>query len=131
LGRVVAEEAIRRRRTLYDGLCAAVAADGMVPLIPRLPDGVCPTALPIQVADSEQVASALHAKGVEAVAWWAGYHPAFDYAAFPEAQQLKRSILALPVHQWMPDEAVPYIAGCVRELVKPIARFGSRGAALV
>ncbi|WP_082008987.1 DegT/DnrJ/EryC1/StrS family aminotransferase [Leisingera sp. ANG-DT] len=70
----------------------------MRPLMPNLPAGACPAFFPLFTPDADRVHAALQAEGIQSVRFWRQFHPAVDLSGHPEAQQLKRSVLRLPVH---------------------------------
>ncbi|NLG41958.1 MAG: hypothetical protein GX547_01830 [Phycisphaerae bacterium] len=53
---------------------------------------------------------------MDAVPWWAGYHPAFAWDEFPEAAFLKDHVLALPVHQQLCPTDIDAIAAVLHEV---------------
>ncbi|MEW2912756.1 DegT/DnrJ/EryC1/StrS family aminotransferase [Leisingera sp. JC11] len=71
---------------------------GMRPLMPYLPAGACPAFFPLFTPDADRVHAALQAEGIQSVRFWRQFHPAVDLSGHAEAQELKRSVLRLPVH---------------------------------
>lgn len=88
------------------------------PLFTELPAGVCPLYFPVLVAARPRWLAALHAGGIPAIGWWAGYHRQLPWADFPEARQLKDHLLALPVHQDLSADRVAYVAHCVQQIAQ-------------
>jgi len=80
-------------------------------LVTELPEGACPLCLPVRLRRPAALfARSLAGWGVEAVAWWDEFHPAVPWAEFPEAQALKRRVLALPVHQGLSEADMERVA---------------------
>lgn len=65
----------------------------------RLPEGASPFAFPIQSDRKEELLDQLAQRGIAAVNFWAIPHPCLPVADFPWAAALRKSIIALPVHQ--------------------------------
>jgi perosamine synthetase len=120
--------ALRRRN--YERLAESLGSTGLVPLVESLPAGVCPLVLPVIVNDRHRLVSDLADRGIEATAWWAGYHRAFDLADFDDARFLKDRIVALPVHQDLTDRDVEYMVACLRARTHG-AHHGARGGRFV
>lgn len=95
---------------------------GVRPLFAELPAGVCPLCFPVLVADRPRWLAALHARGVPAIGWWAGYHQQLPWADFPDARHLKDHLIALPVHQDLGESQIKYVVAA--------ARMGARELAL-
>jgi len=89
---------------------------GVRPLFAELPAGVCPLYFPVLVADRPRWLAALHARGIPAIGWWAGYHRQLPWDDFPEARHLKDHLIALPVHQDLSADQVAYVAQCVQQI---------------
>jgi dTDP-4-amino-4,6-dideoxygalactose transaminase len=66
--------------------------------------------MPVRAADPARVHAALARRGVTSIRWWSGYHRALPWDEFPEACALKDTIVALPVHQDLDDDAVDRVA---------------------
>ncbi len=110
------EDVRAARRRNYGALGRALGELGtMRPLFDELPARVCPLVFPLVAKDRDGVLGRLEGSGVSAIAWWSGGHPRMDLAAFPEARALKRSVVALPVHQGLDERDMAYIAARVRE----------------
>jgi dTDP-4-amino-4,6-dideoxygalactose transaminase len=108
----------RLRRRNYALLRAAVAGiDGVRPLTPVAPEGTCPWVLPVMVAERDRVVRQLRARGVGAVRFWARSLRGFGGDRFPEVQQLRDHVLALPVHQDVTEDYVHRMSVAVREVV--------------
>ncbi|KIC16249.1 DegT/DnrJ/EryC1/StrS family aminotransferase [Leisingera sp. ANG-Vp] len=92
-----AVKAAHRRN--YETLQASVPRRaGMRPLLPDLPVGACPAFFPLFTPDADRVHHRLQAAGIQSVRFWRQFHPAVDLTEHPGAQDLKRSVLRLPVH---------------------------------
>ena len=111
----VAVKAARRRNyvQLQQGLSGRL---GVCPLLGELPTDVCPLAFPVVVPDRSRWLAALHARGVPAVGWWAGYHGRLSWDGFAEAHALKTQVVALPVHQDITEARIDYIVRCIRDI---------------
>lgn len=110
-----------KRRANYQTLSELMSAlpqTEVKTLVPLLPPGACPWSLPLKVRDPLSLAAALRAKGVAAWPVWAYFHPRFDPGALPEATDLKRSIMALPVHQDIDAQDCALMAQEVEEALK-------------
>lgn len=68
-------------------------------LLPDLPPEVCPLFLPLAVDRPQQVVERLRADGISAAPWWEGFHPSVPWDEYPEAVELKRTGIVLPIHQ--------------------------------
>ena len=106
------EETCRLRREHYSRLLATLRGmDGVSPLFPDLPEGVCPLSLPLLVANRDVLVDRLERAGIAACPWWAGFHQSgIDWPQFPDACWLKRNLLTLPVHQSLDELHLEYIA---------------------
>jgi dTDP-4-amino-4,6-dideoxygalactose transaminase len=104
-----------RRRRNYRQLAAALnGVAGRRPLVPVLPEHTCPLYLPLWVDRPEDLYDRLAARRIYADVLWQQEHPAVDWAAYPEARDLKRHVFALPVHQDVDAEQVDRIVGALR-----------------
>lgn len=88
-----------RRRNFGVVLAAGSRFVGCRPLFRTLPAGVCPLYFPVFAADPWKLIGKLRRAGISAVQWWSIEHEAVPWHAYPEAAELKRSVVALPVHQ--------------------------------
>jgi perosamine synthetase len=91
--------------------------DLVPPLFPSLPRGVSPFFYPLVVEDSKATVTQLLARGIEAVEFWRGPHPACDVSDFPEVAWLRRSVVEIPCHQDIPLRILHRIAEAVREVL--------------
>lgn len=107
-----AGQIVDRRRRNYLHLQHLLSdAAGVEPLYNMLPEGVCPLAYPLLVANRRQWVSHLRARGIVAIPWWEGHHRLFSWDKYTEAHDLKMSVLALPIHQDLDEKDMDYIAG--------------------
>ncbi len=88
------------------------------PIFEELPLGVCPLFYPLQVQNKPAVQAWLQARGVETVDFWRWGHRLVRPGAFPEVDELRRTILWLPCHQDLTTAAVERMAMIVREVVR-------------
>ncbi len=95
---------------------------GIRPLLTILPDGACPVVFPIECDQRTALYRHLLECCIAAIPWWAGFHEAIEWDAFPVARRLKESVVALPLHQGLGPEHMDYIADCV-------CAFAEQGAA--
>ena len=96
------QEVVSRRRTNYQTLLHMLEpfyGNDMKPLYNDLPEGVCPWMIPFKVSNPLYLKAALRTYGIGAVAVWSYFHSRFSPEEFPEAVELKRTVLALPIHQ--------------------------------
>jgi hypothetical protein len=91
---------VEKRQANYRHLVRALAAvDGCRVLQPSLPDYTCPRYLAVRVEKPTELYYKLAARRIFADVFWEQKHPIVDWGQFPEAQDLKSHVLALPVHQ--------------------------------
>lgn len=84
--------------------------EGIAPLIPRLRPGCCPLFFPVLVRDPPALQRYLAGHGVGCKRFWSSSHPAVPLERFPFESRLKRSVLALPVHQDLVAEDLAHVA---------------------
>lgn len=65
----------------------------------RLPEGASPFAFPIQSNRKEGLIEQLARHGIMATNFWSDPHPCLSAADFPRVAALRKSVVALPVHQ--------------------------------
>lgn len=75
-----------------------------------LAPGVAPLLYPLLTEDRAALLTRLHARGIEAIPFWAGYHPDFPLREFPDARRLKDGLIGLPVHQDLDERDLRYVA---------------------
>jgi dTDP-4-amino-4,6-dideoxygalactose transaminase len=88
------------------------------PIVPNPARGVAPFFYPLIVDDNEAVVAELQARGIEAVDFWRGPHPACDIRQFPDVAWLRRSIVEIPCHQDIPLSALDHVSRIVRDVLK-------------
>ena len=94
----------------------AVLLDGhAAPVFPVLPDGVCPLFFPIVVADKAAAASALRARGVDALEFWNESMESGDEMG-AAARYLRAHVLELPIHQDLTPDHLAHVARQVSAL---------------
>jgi len=103
---------VKRLRTSTAGQSAAA---GIRPLLDYLPSGCCPLYFPVLVESPAKVTKFLAQHDIEAFNWWQYKHEAVDWSEFPMASKLKRSVVALPVHQKLPAGSVQRMAECLQQ----------------
>lgn len=84
-----------------------------IQVLPELPEGVCPIALPVLFPDKPAAIRRLWEKGIPLYAYWSLRHPAVPDGAFPEADHLRAHVLDLPVYQGLSSEDIEYLAEAV------------------
>lgn len=87
-------------------------------LFPELPEGVCPMAFPILVDNRDAIRLAMYRRGIDAGAFWKGYHDAFPLKEFPDARYLKDHLLIMPIHQEFEENQVRYVAQTLLDVLK-------------
>jgi dTDP-4-amino-4,6-dideoxygalactose transaminase len=112
--RVDAAALVAARRRNYFLLLAGLR-DRAPPLLPELPQGVCPLFYPLLCDDKATVKTRLAARGIETVDFWRTGHPLCPVERFPEVATLRRRVLELPVHQDLSPEDMAFLARCTRE----------------
>jgi dTDP-4-amino-4,6-dideoxygalactose transaminase len=111
------EEVIKQRRQNYLQLLKALEGSQVFkPLYLKLPEGVCPLSFPILVENRESIYNQLNERGIAVIQWWSGFHRAFSWIDFPEAQYLKEHLLALPIHQQLSFEDINYIIHEIQQI---------------
>jgi len=79
-------------------------------VFPRLPEGVCPLFLPVWVSRRATLVAELSRHGIEPFVFGAFAHPALPSEGFAETQILRDHILCLPVHQYLGEPELAYVA---------------------
>jgi dTDP-4-amino-4,6-dideoxygalactose transaminase len=91
---------VAQRRANWQLVDLAVRAVGWCkPLLEELPAGACPLAYPILVSQRETARRALLAAGINVRAYWERLPAGVSPDRFPEAHEIARQILVLPIHQ--------------------------------
>lgn len=104
--------AVRDRRIRNFQTLGALVRRGrrVSPLVPELPSGACPSWFPVRVDDAEPLHRFLAGHGVDCLRFWSFFHRALPKERFPFEAALKRSVLALPVHQDLGEEDMAHLA---------------------
>lgn len=115
-----------RRQQNYRFLARALQGiAGCRVMLPNLPDYTCPLYLPIFVQWSPSDAyHHLARQRIYADVFWEQEHPAVDWRQFPEARELKRQVLALPVHQDVDEEQLEHLAATLRDFANAMVGPG-------
>lgn len=111
---------VERRRRNYLHLLGRLG-HLVQPLFADLRPGICPLFFPCLVADKPQMMERLAARGLGEVNWWGPEHPAVPGGAFPEVDELRRTLITFPCHQDLTREAMDWIADQVCEVVREVA----------
>ena len=85
----------------------------------HLPIGTSPFAFPIQSNRKEEVIAQLAQQGILAANFWAVPHPCLQVTNFPRAEALRKSIVALPVHQELGIRELEWIVNVVLGTLEP------------
>src|SRR5262249_45441299 len=85
------------------------------PVTGPLQAGTVPICYPARFEDKQAALQLLDA-GVEAVNLWATYHPLQTPGDFPEADDLRRTVVELPIHQDLSPRAIARLARVVRDV---------------
>jgi dTDP-4-amino-4,6-dideoxygalactose transaminase len=101
-------EDIRRRRVAnYQQLLHQI--DGLTPMFPALPAGVCPLFFPVLVRDKAEAAEALRRRGVDALEFW--NDPVGDgHEMGVHARFFRAHVLELPIHQDLSPRHISHVA---------------------
>lgn len=86
------------------------------PLFDTLRDDECPLVLPLLVNDRSRWLNELHARRIDAIGWWAGYHRGLSWDEFPGSCALKDQVVALPVHQNLGELEIDHMVRSIREI---------------
>jgi dTDP-4-amino-4,6-dideoxygalactose transaminase len=106
----------RRRRNYF--LLYAMLRDVAPPVTGELTPGVCPLFYPVRMRNKAAAMARLLSRGVETVDFWRVRHPRVAAGEFPDVDELRETVLELPVHQDLSPADAEHVATCVRELLK-------------
>jgi dTDP-4-amino-4,6-dideoxygalactose transaminase len=106
---------IKQRRVDNYRQLAGLLEGHAAPVFPVLPDGVCPLFFPIFVADKAAAASALRARGVDALEFWNESMESGDEMG-AAARYLRAHVLELPIHQDLTPDHLAHVARQVSAL---------------
>jgi dTDP-4-amino-4,6-dideoxygalactose transaminase len=101
------------RRRNYECLLRRLA-DLSPPVFDELPQGVCPLFYPLRTGNKLVLLDRLLRRGIQGVNFWSQTPEIVPAGAFPEVDELRRTILELPCHQDLSVEAMDRIADEVR-----------------
>lgn len=87
-----------RRRNYGQLLAAADRFQGCRPLLPELPEGVCPLYFPLIADDIGSLQRRFARAAITAIEWWTTFHSAVPWQDFPVETSLKQQLIAVPVH---------------------------------
>ncbi|MBZ0268732.1 hypothetical protein K8I85_11290, partial [bacterium] len=103
-----------RRRRHWTALARTVCGEeDAVPLFRGLPDGCCPLFYPVRSSDSCRLQRHLLDRGIESKRIWSFAHPAMPEGGFPFEEELRRSVIALPIHQDLDDRDMERISNAI------------------
>jgi dTDP-4-amino-4,6-dideoxygalactose transaminase len=103
-----------RRRRHWTALAGTVRGEReAVPLFRDLPNGCCPLFYPIRSSESCRLQRHLLDRGVESKRIWSFAHPAMPEGGFPFEEELRRSVIALPIHQDLEDRDMERISDAI------------------
>jgi len=116
----------RRNYAVWTQAVAAIAANpgsreesSIRPLLPKLPPGCCPLYFPVVVNNPASVKQFLQQHDIECFNWWQHKHEAVNWERYPVAAQLKRCVVALPVHQKLTEAQILRAAKCLEQSLVP------------
>jgi dTDP-4-amino-4,6-dideoxygalactose transaminase len=113
LPRLLEPDSAERRRRNYRVLLGELA--GQVPAaLSVLPDGASPYFFPVQTDDKPGLLGLLDEHQIDAVDFWRIAHPSLPRGAFPVTEELRASIVGIPVHQELRGRDLERITGVVR-----------------
>jgi len=100
LKKVRSEEVIRVRRKNFLFLLEHLGqVEGVRPLRADLPEGTCPMFFPLLVSNSTEYSRRLQAGGIPAIPLWSDDDAFLPKDVFEDTYILRRTILAIPIHQ--------------------------------
>jgi hypothetical protein len=127
LNRCNPEGIVAARRRNFLRLQAAIEGlPNLRGLYEELPEGVCPLLFPVVVSDRAEWQRRLNALGAYPLTWWKGYHRNLSLDGFPEAQQLKNSVLAFHIDQHMDEAAVDAYGDKIRRVSRDLVSQARR-----
>lgn len=84
------------------------------PLLTEVPPGACPLFFPFCCERRNELREVLARRGIVAYRWWSARHPAVPLEDFPEADDLRRHLLVLPVHNQLAPGSLSGMLAAVR-----------------
>jgi perosamine synthetase len=109
-----------------DRLLSDLLADVAPPLQGRLPDGVTPLFYPTCVTSKRAVLARLLEQGIEGRNFWEYSYPMLPTGLFPKVDELRQTVLELPIHQDVTAEQVAWMAEVVRGTLAETRRAPAR-----
>jgi perosamine synthetase len=77
--------------------------------------GVCPLLFPVYTNHSLSLYHFLRSKGVEVLRFWRFFHSDHPRNEFPFETDLKKNVIALPIHQDVSANDISQMAGLLSE----------------
>jgi perosamine synthetase len=95
---------IRKRQDNFRLLLGELRrSDTAVPLFDSLPEGVCPSYFPVLVKERDRTHELLSKGGIFCLKTWPVFYPNLQWDDFPDAVFLKKNIISIPVHHYLPE----------------------------
>ena len=82
------------------------------------PEQCSPLYFVVQVSDPAKCVAQLAQSDIEAFNWWQHMSDVIDWNAYPEAKRLKKSLLALPVHQALTPQQIQLMSLRLKQIVR-------------
>ena len=98
------------------------------PLYPELPQDVVPFGFPLICDPRDQIREQLLRRGVNARAYWDALPRGVTSGEFPNAVELSRKILVLPVHQDVSEANLAHMVSLLRQIHDRISRNSQKRA---
>ncbi len=112
---LVNEKTAARRRENYRFLLRHLG--DLVPApFASLPEGACPFAFPIKVAETRTFLNQIRSKGIMGLLFWLNPHPSLPVEDFQKSRALRERVVALPVHQELTLFDLQQIVDVVQEV---------------
>lgn len=106
-----------RRRQNFRILHEALKPLGLAPLHTDLPEGTVPLFYPMPMPGRrDRVVAALTKAGVSTSPFWDGGHQNINWADFPNASALKKSVVPLPLHQGLDAQHMTRLISIVSKI---------------
>ena len=112
----IMEHVIKKRRDNFLLLLEELnSCDTVTPLFDLLPEGVCPSYFPIVVKERNRTHDFLSKEGIFCLMTWPVFYPNLPWSEFPDAVFLKKNIISLPVHHYLPEKDLLRAARLLRK----------------
>lgn len=107
---------VRARRARHFRVLQEAASHGhaLCPLYRTLPEGASPWLFPVLAERPDDLRRDLWASGIVSIAFWRYVHPTIPRPLFPLEEDLRRRVVALPVHHGLSAAEVDRMAGVLR-----------------